>query len=287
VIWSILAAGLVATSLLVASISPAQIREGAVSLGQANDGRLLRGVRLPDRGVGFSSIPAAPDHDARWGTEELVKAVIRIGADLERRAPAATLIVGDLSLPEGGPSPRHESHQAGRDVDLLFYAFNPEGQVVRPRAVNFDGEGNEVRRPGDGERPPRVFDTGRNWLILRSLIENQEAHLQRVLVSEPLRELLLGWAREQGEPSWIVERAGEVMCSSWSPHSNHFHVRLFCTAEDYGQGCRDEWPLYPWRRTELAARGIFAPEVVEDPNQRRPRARRWLTSRSTGRLWCR
>lgn len=272
---------LIAATVMLAQASGGQGVPDAVSLGHANAGSLVNGVRIPDRGVGFFSNYGTPGHDAKYGTEELISALAKVGADVERWAPGATLYVNDLSLLGGGKSPRHESHQAGRDADLLFYALDPSGAVVRPRAVNYDGRGRVV-----GSSSPRVFDTHRNWLVLRSLIENQDAHFQRAIVSEPLRELLLNHARAQKAPAWIIERAGEVMCSSWSPHSNHFHIRLFCTSDDYRRGCRDEWPMYPWRRTELAAAGILDIELAEDPNRNRPRAKRWLSAKAPRRTWC-
>jgi penicillin-insensitive murein endopeptidase len=272
----------VAGVLLVSLEGASQPQTGAVSMGHANDGALLRGVRLPDEGPGYVSIPSRPELDYKFGTEELVEAVMAIARDLERWAPGATLVVGDLSVQGGGPTSRHESHQAGRDVDLLFYALDEAGGVARPRAVGYDGTARAVRGDGAG----RVFDTRRNWLVLRSLIENGDAHLQRVIVSEPLRALLLEPAASVREPRWIVERAGEVMCDSWSSHDDHFHVRLFCTAEDYRAGCRDEFPLYPWRRTELAAQKIFSPVLEEDPYRRSPRAKRWMETSRVDRTWC-
>jgi penicillin-insensitive murein endopeptidase len=211
-----------------------------------------------------------------------VAAIVSTAAEVVRLAPGPALHVGDLSVQGGGRAAGHESHQAGRDADLLFFTLDAAGQPVRSRAARFDGEGREVGPGGEGRR----FDTARNWIVLRSLIENRDAHLQRVLVSEPLRALLMAHARSIGEPAWIVERAGEVTCDSWSSHDNHFHVRLFCTAEDYRQGCRDEDPLYTWRRTELAALGIVSPELAEDPNRRSRGAQRWFATTAVDRPWC-
>lgn len=282
-----LVALLVAVTLLVSFEGMSQQEGGAVSRGHANDGSLFRGVRLSDQGTGYRSIPSRPEFDYKFGTEELIAAIITIGADVERQAPGATLIIGDLSVEGGGPTSRHESHQAGRDVDLLFYSLNDAGEIIRPRGVAYDGQGRAVKRDRSAEViEDRLFDTHRNWLVLRSLIENADAHLQRVIVSEPLRTLMLDHARSRHEPAWIIERAGDVTCDSWSPHDNHFHVRLFCTAEDYRRGCRDEYPLYPWRRTELAAQKIFSPALEEDPFRRRPRAKRWIENNAVNRQWC-
>jgi penicillin-insensitive murein endopeptidase len=282
----LLTTSLIAASLLLANNGMSEPALGAVSIGHANGGSLLRGVRLPDQGTGYQSIQGSPIYDYKFGTEELIAAIVAIGADVEREAPGATLIIGDLSVEGGGPTPRHESHQAGRDVDLMFYALDGAGEIIRPRGVAYDGQGRAVKRGTTKVIDDRFFDAHRNWLVLRSLIENDEAHLQRVIVSEPLRDLMLEHARSRNEPAWIIERAGEVTCDSWSPHDNHFHVRLFCTAEDYRRGCRDEYPLYPWRRTELAAQKIFSPQLEEDPYRSSPRAKRWIENNAVDRQWC-
>jgi len=267
------------STLLVFGIALAeQSPPGSVSVGQANAGSLVRGRALAASGPGYRFVRARRENVARFGTDELVAAISRAAKRVAIQAPGATLHVGDLSVEGGGPARGHESHQAGRDVDLLFYVLDEEDEIVRPRAAHFDAAGR-----ADGGL---VFDRRRNWLVLRSFLEEENTRLQRVLVSEGLRSLLLEQARQVGEPGWLIERAGEAMCDSWSPHDNHFHVRFYCTAEDYHHGCRDEHPLYPWRRTELAALGIPDPIVKLDPNRSSRRARSWTKRHSGLRPFC-
>lgn len=280
-------------AILVASIAPGQERPGSLSVGNPNEGALLRGIRLPDSGEGFFSNPYSMNTDAKYGTDELIGAIITAAADVERRAPGATLYINDVGFREGGPIPHHQSHQAGRDADLLFYNFDAAGKVVRPRAVHFDGEGRGLSNngtPGDPSDDSKLtFDVRRNWLLMRSFLENPDAQVQRVFVSEGIRALLLDYARAQGDPAWMIERADEVMCQPAVPHDDHFHVRLFCTAEDYRRGCRDAWPIFPWRRTELAALGITDVETAIRrplPGRRSSRPRRPRARSSPGRLWC-
>ena len=262
---------------------------GSLSLGNPNDGSLVRGVRLPDRGPGFYSNPHSPNPDAKYGTDETIRAIARVGLDLERWAPGATLYVNDIGFREGGPISRHQSHRAGRDADFLFYMNDLAGNVARPKGVRFDGSGAGTWNAGTPADPSDdrrlVFDTRRNWLVVRSLLENDDARLQRVFVSEGLRSLMLDWARENGEPDWVLERAADVMCEPATPHDDHFHIRLFCTADDYRQGCRDTWPLYPWRRTQLAARGLLEVELGLRPPTKSGRPARPRLN-TPGRLWC-
>jgi len=290
---------LVATAVAVLALAeegdggaPTSARPATLSVGNPNEGKLVNGRRLPARGEGFYSNPHGPNKEAKYATDEMIDAIIGVGRDVEGWAPGGTLYVNDLGFEEGGTIPHHQSHQAGRDVDFLFYMNDTRGKLIRPRGVHFDGRGEGSYNGGTRGDPSDDiavrFDTRRNWYVLRSLIENPDAHVQRVFVSEGLRALMLDHASRTRQPEWVIERAGEVMCQPRVPHDDHFHVRLYCTSDDYSEGCRDTWPLYPWRRTELAATGLFDPQLrVLSPRTKSKRARRRPRRRKTpGRLWC-
>ena len=235
--------------VLVALRAPGEPRAASLSLGNPNEGKLVGGVRMPVKGRGFYSNPHCPNEDAKYGTEELIAALVKTGRDVHRWAPGGTLYINDLGFREGGQIPHHQSHQAGRDVDLLFYMLDEQGELTRPRAVHFDKQGagafDNGTRNDRSDDVPVTFDVRRNWLVLKSLLSNREAHVQRVFVAEGLRGLMLRHARKTGERRSLIERAGELTCQPRSPHDDHFHIRLYCTEEDYRQGCRDAWPIYP------------------------------------------
>jgi len=58
----------------------------------------------------------------------------------------------------------------------------------------------------------------------------------------------------------------------WSPHDDHMHVRLFCSAEDIAAGCIDGSPMMPFRRQALKKLG--ASPVLENYASRHERTRR-------------
>jgi penicillin-insensitive murein DD-endopeptidase len=272
------------TAVLLASQGSSESSAGTLSLGGPNDGTLRDGARLPARGKGFISNPGRTNREADFGTDELVASLRQIGSDVERWAPGAVLVVNDLSLPEGGEIPHHQSHEAGRDVDVLFYSTDAKGAALRTRAARFDEEG--VATTGAVGAGRVLFDRRRNWYLVKSLVLNDNANLQRIFVAERLRKLMLDHARSAGEPEWLIERAGQAMCEPTVPHDDHFHYRLFCTAEDYRQGCRDSWPIYPWRRTEMARLGIGNVLTAPPPERRRRRRSRNRRIPSFGRTWC-
>lgn len=112
---------------------PQAIRwRGSTAIGQPAAGRLLHGVRLPARGRHFETwdpvLKRRPDRAwRRWGTDRLVRMVLRAARTYRRAHPSAPpLLVGDLSRPHGGDfGPRfgsigHMTHQNGLDVDLYY-----------------------------------------------------------------------------------------------------------------------------------------------------------------------
>jgi murein endopeptidase len=104
----------------------------SVAVGSPSAGRLVRGVRLPSEGEYFYTWDPVERRSPnrawrRWGTDRLVRLVLRIARDYGRAHPAAArMTVGDLSRPRGGDfgpqfgSIGHASHQNGLDVDVYY-----------------------------------------------------------------------------------------------------------------------------------------------------------------------
>jgi murein endopeptidase len=104
-----------------------------VAVGAPESGSLVRGVRLPAEGRAYFTwdpvLKRQPDRDwRRWGTDELVRTVLRVVRDYRRAHPGAPRVgVGDLSLPRGGYfGPEvgggigHATHQNGLNVDVYY-----------------------------------------------------------------------------------------------------------------------------------------------------------------------
>jgi murein endopeptidase len=97
------------------------------ALGMPSAGRLVRGVQLPPSGARFFTwdplLHRRPDRAwRRWGTDLLVRKVLRVVAGYAAAHPSAPRLgIGDLSRRRGGPfGPRHASHQNGLDVDVYY-----------------------------------------------------------------------------------------------------------------------------------------------------------------------
>jgi murein endopeptidase len=115
----------------------------SVAVGSPSAGRLVRGVRLPYEGDHFFTWDPVKRRSPnrawrRWGTDKLVRLVLRIAREYGEAHPyAPRMSVGDLSRPRGGNfGPQfgfigHASHQNGLDVDI--YYPRADGRERAPR----------------------------------------------------------------------------------------------------------------------------------------------------------
>lgn len=260
----------------------------SLSIGSVAKGKLINGVRLPNVGQGFiNEIEYKPNREANWGTEELIKGLIDGAEKVKKLYPGSILYIRDLSLKDGGPIPHHGSHQSGRDADLLFYLVNEEKEIVPSKLIklNKNGIGEEIDK--DGRKRFYYFDAKRTWSLIKFMILNKDMHLQRIFISEDLRRLILNEAyKEKNLPKWVLERGEQILCEPNTPHDDHIHLRIFCTIEDYHYGCRDSWPLYPWRVRELAKYGITRPQLATPTPRIIKRLKMILRERPPRRRWC-
>lgn len=232
------------------------------SIGSPSDGRLVGGIALPLQGRGFVA-----DKDKnparRYGTAELVGVLIRSAGHVHEMLPGGTLTVGDLSLPDGGEVTGHATHQLGRDVDVLFYLVDANGQPIASKAIPIepDGTGTDYKDLSDGaDDVPVRLDRARTWSFVEAVLSDPEGRVNRIYVVEHVRSLLIEHAEQVGAPQRIVALFGDVTCQPRFPHDDHMHIRLFCSVDDIDAGCEDTLPIYPWHLQHLSEHGrTFVP----------------------------
>jgi penicillin-insensitive murein endopeptidase len=230
----------------------------STSQGGPSTGHVLGAVAIPDSGPGFFHNTKRP-REARFGTVELVQAIVRAAAVVERDLPGSSLTVNDLGLEAGGPIRQHGSHQAGRDADILFYMLDAHGRPVPAVGVPIDPQGkgidfNDLSVPGDDV--PEQLDTKRTWHFVAALLEGAGDAVQRIFLVEHVRSMLLAEAKRVHAPKAIIQRFDDVTCQPEAPHDDHMHVRLYCTPQDIALGCQDSLPTYPWRLQQLQSLGL-------------------------------
>ncbi len=232
----------------------------SASIGSPSEGRLQTSVPLPLHGPGYRFNPRK-DPTRRHGTWELVRALIDAAGAVDRDLSGNTLVVGDLSLPQGGDINGHASHRSGRDVDVMFYLLGADGEPADGKAIPIEPTGGGVDyqdlTTADDDIPVRI-DVPRTWGFVSALVGDERNHVARIFVVEHVRTMLLEEGKRVGASKALLERAGHLMCQPKFPHDDHMHIRVFCSPDDIEAGCLDTGPIYPWHARHLANAGTKA-----------------------------
>jgi penicillin-insensitive murein endopeptidase len=152
----------------------------------------------------------------------------------------------------------HFSHRSGTDADLLFYTTTLDGAPTpSPGFVHFGADGlawDDIR-----ERAVRL-DIEREWLLVKSLIEDPDARVEWIFVSDVVAAMLIEWALARGDSAATVERAREVMLEPHpgGVHDDHIHVRAACSPGEIASGCIPTGPRRTWLRYDLPSASVEA-----------------------------
>ena len=214
------------------------------SIGMPHSGVLTGGVELPRRGPGYERFrPTSPVY---WGHPRLVAAIERAARAVEEKRPGgAPLVVGDLSGPNGGKIPRHNSHRTGRDVDFLYYVTTPSGAPIRnPGFIPLGADGLAQLADGRFLR----LDVERQWLFFRELLTDPEIDVQFLFMSRELEALVVEYALAKETDLALVWQAQTVMLQPVDslPHGDHVHMRIACRPDDAVNGCLGGGPHWEW-----------------------------------------
>jgi len=229
----------------------------SISGGTFNDGYLRRGRRLPPQGDGYVIPQLWQVRGANFATDEMVTAIRRAAKRVAKEYPGAILGVADLSIPGGGESPLHRSHENGHDADLIWYALDENNKPVAP-ADSMPAYGRDLWAKAPHPTPnvefgpftPRRFDIRRNWALVRALLSDPDIEVQYMFVHTRLRTLLLNEGRRQHDDDELIDRAEALLKQPGDslPHDDHLHLRIYCSPSDRSLGCRDHGPLRYWRK---------------------------------------
>ena len=248
--------GLATTALLGASgcaraPSPLAPQVGG-SIGMPHRGALTAAAELPPEGEGYKWLR---QDDRHHGLPRFVAAIERAARTVARERPGAMLSVGDLSTKSGGQLLPHFSHRNGRDADLLLYMTTLDGAPVEsPGFIHVGADG--LAWDDKGKRFLR-FDVERTWLLVKTLVEDEDARIQWVFANHNIEAILLEWARARGERGETIARAMEVLHEPHpgGPHDDHVHVRTACSPMELASGCEHNGPVRAWIHTiDRAAR---------------------------------
>jgi penicillin-insensitive murein endopeptidase len=164
-----------------------------------------------------------------WGHPSLIKYIERFAADAKAKDGWPGLLVGDLSMPRGGPMPfGHASHQVGLDVDI-WYRPMPDRKLTKDEREQLPME-SFLTDPGHVNAEKWTPDFVK---LLRRSVSYPE--VARVFVNPAIKKWLCDNVQED---RGFLHKISAIM-----GHDEHFHVRLSCPAGD--EGCRNQPPLPP------------------------------------------
>ncbi len=213
----------------------------SISYGKPSRGYLIDGVKLPDKGDGYTTRDVWAQRGNRYGTDELVDMLKAVAHRMRGKVKDVRLVVADLSNNGGGPEHLfHRSHQSGRDVDLLYYMRDAAGNPFEADSMRVFTK-TLWAKDKSGIR----VDVPRTWLLVRELLTAPEATVQYIFMYQPIAEKLIEYAQSINEDPVIVARAVKAcrQPGDSAPHNDHMHVRVYCANDDRQFGCVDIGPL--------------------------------------------
>jgi penicillin-insensitive murein endopeptidase len=216
------------------------------SVGLPHYGYLSDSQELPAKGPGFAVLDPNGHH---FGTPSMLTIIKYAAGRVAQERPGAPLLVGDISAKSGGELPRHRSHRTGRDADLLLLCTDLSGRSIRsPGWIHFGPDGLGRVYEGKNSGSFVALDVGREWLLVKSLVQAPDVHPLWFFLSRPVEALLTQYALANGEDPLTVWEAENMMLQPANslPHDDHIHLRIACSADEAVNGCEDGGPSWPW-----------------------------------------
>jgi penicillin-insensitive murein DD-endopeptidase len=213
----------------------------SISYGKPSRGYLIDGVKLPDKGDGYTTQEVWAQRGNRYGTDELVDMLQAVARRMQSKVKDARLVIADLSNNGGGPEHLfHRSHQSGRDVDLLYYERDAAGNPFEADSMRVFTKSLWAK-----DKSGIRVDVPRTWLLVKELLTAPEATVQYIFMYQPIADKLIEYAQSINEDPVIVARAIKAcrQPGDSAPHNDHMHVRVYCANDDRQFGCVDIGPL--------------------------------------------
>ena len=247
------------------------VRYGAemksASYGYYTRGCLAGGEKLEDNGPAWQAMRLS--RNRHWAHPSMIRLVKRLAADAQKYDGWPGLLVGDLSMPRGGPMrPSHASHQVGLDADIWLTPM-PNRRLTRKERESKSATFMLTKNHLSVNR--EVWTATHGKLIKRAASYRE---VQRILVHPAIKKELCETAGE--DRAWLSK------VRPVRGHNYHFHIRIRCQPGSPGcrpqrgpianDGCGAElqrW--YKWLHARLKPRPKPKKKVVRKKPRKKPR----------------
>ena len=209
-----------------------EVRPDAISVGAPKNGQLINGIQFP----ADDALYKRRNPSIMWCASHMAKHLRRAIASFRYTYEfEGEIVVADMSRPKGGKFDPHQSHQAGRDVDIWLPSLKG---VYQQNHLNRD------RRPN-----PEEADWFALYGFLKALHETGE--VQQVFLAYELHDRvyqaakLMGASDEELDEMIAYPRGahwrGSLLQHS-AGHTHHVHVRFKCGPNDQCSNTIDNDP---------------------------------------------
>ncbi|OUR97319.1 hypothetical protein A9Q84_13425 [Halobacteriovorax marinus] len=163
-----------------------------------------------------------------YSTDYLLDFIAKSSLEIKKLYPdVEALQIGDMSARKGGKIKRHQSHQNGLDIDIVYLRVNKSGQdLANPEWAEDFVSGRNVSKN---------LDVSRNWNLFKMLVKSGK--VGRIFVDWSTKR---EFCKLHGDTQDPLEFQTLRLMSAAKYHRTHFHLRLLC--KDSYSRCRKQSP---------------------------------------------
>lgn len=205
------------------------------SIGSYSNGCIAGAVAFPLAGKYFRVM--RPSRNRYWGHPRTIQFLKELAKTAHKHGWNG-LLVGDISMPRGGPMPRgHASHQIGLDVDIWLTPL-PRRKLSSEDLESMSA--NSVLKIDSCELDKHVWTRAHANLVRDAA---RSDHVARIFVTPAIKQALCSRKRSDGSDSWWLSRVRPCHEGVCEGHDDHIHVRLTCLESDCN--CKNQEPMDP------------------------------------------
>ena len=184
-----------------------------------------------------------------YGQPEMREFLEYLGTEVAR-TKKKKIVLGDISLPGGGPTVSgHASHQTGLDIDIRYRFVDVDKTLDDGERSHFAAPDIAIHKVDEIKKGTQTKYVLTTQLVGKKLASDVVESLriaasypstERIFVSPPIKKALCEIYKpgtDGSYPTWLLK------VSPYFGHADHYHVRLGCPANE--PDCKKQDPVVP------------------------------------------